>query len=335
MKKLLTRAGALASLLILASLMGCFSGLESDSLGNALPRQITDPAAEVFLPPPSLANTDWGGIPSGGATADFVALSFKGDGTVTAFTATPPGGTTYSYIYNAPNGVIYIGTPPGTDSFTIDNNTILHLVDTSIFGVTVDMKLLPKLTHQELLDFVGEGKTPRYDYSSIAFVPDPPKLGYAQMTFEDGTFPDYGLSEYDDVAIGIIDTLGLFYLDYNSAGAISVVFPNFYGYHPTDPVIYDPSPQIITTLAGTVWQDANSNTVSFDSAGNAVFRDLPSQSFPYFYNGYRAGGVGLPTPTPTTDGGSFEIDKGANTLELLFYNFRDTGSPNTFELLQP
>ena len=341
MKKLLNVARVLVPAVILASLIGCSSALESDVLSASSLAALSASAQNVETPPPSLIATDWAGYTEPGAGdpvyASLVVLHFEDSSTVTVI-KTDLSRTIYAYDYINGGGEVIID-PDTSSYFNIDSAGNIMNLDDELFGVAVTLHLLPKLTLDQLTGTVWDTITPRQIYSSIDFEPGTyPIIGNVQATFGDGTFPLYNLDYYDNVSAGIIESLGMFYLDYredcDGNDVIAVIFPNFYGYHMTQEVVYLPSRVVLKTLEETKWEAADGTTVTF-SSGEATFSD-DSEPHPYVYNGFEAGGVGKPTDSPSPEGGSFEITHtDTEPLKLNFYDFRASGANKVFTPLQP
>jgi hypothetical protein len=119
--------------------------------------------------------------------------------------------------------------------------------------------------------------------------------------------------------------MGLFYIQNNGA-TDQVIFPDFYQYHMTTPVIYSPTYTILPGLDGTTWTatvGGKTETVSFN-ANNATFSNGTAFTAPYVYNGRAAGGVDPDSSTPPNAAGSFQVIAG-QPLTLEFYNFLGGG----------
>jgi hypothetical protein len=146
------------------------------------------------------------------------------------------------------------------------------------------------------------------------------------MTFGDGTFPVYEILYYNGGSMGLIQNAGLFYLGQDTSGNNTVIFPDFYGYHTNQDVIYTASTQLLATIAGTNWKaEDDGQIMTFAGIGNSVTFSGGSLSLTttYVYNGYQAGGI--------NDGiGSFEVDPDGTSLSILFYNFNGSGTSKTF-----
>jgi hypothetical protein len=325
-------ARVIVPLLAVASFFGCSSALEGDIPGGAGTGGPAASVQKVSAYPASLAGTDWGGAPDVTPPAEprYVVLSFtagsgtpeSGTGVLLLSSSDDPDDFGYDYDASSGNGVIYTATY-GDGKFSIDVNTnvmtfILPDLAAQDYYLNLIVPRLPSINGT-----VWNTITPRNIYSSIDFETDT-----VQTTFGDGTFPLYDLLFYDGISAGLIRTMGLFYLDYNSDGVLTVVFPDFYRYHMGVPVIYTPSENVLSSVDGTVWATKNADeTVTF-TGGYAVFKGADNFTAPYLYNDKQAGAAGVP-PGTVNDAGSFLVaaNGSGNPLTLTFFNYKSRANP--------
>jgi hypothetical protein len=322
-KKLNLLARVIVPLFLAASFFGCSSALESGLLpGGAGIDGLS--ASFQQATPPALANTDWLIDNGEGADPRYIVINFSdcgvgklldNNGTITDFE--------YTYDPETGEGAI---TGDGVDwTFTVTDGvmTITTSDEEEFTANLIEVRL------STITGFVGNGPTPRYDYSSIDFETDGVTV---QMTFADGTYPPYKLITYDGVSAGFIDTLGLFYLRLED-NVTKVVFPDFYGYHMGQDVVYTPSAQIFSSLEGSIWgTSTGSDTVRF-SAGRAYFTGGYIFDTAYFYDGYQAGGAYGAGGSDTL--GSFRIiDNCVDPVTMRFYVYQGT-RPFDFTLQVP
>lgn len=324
-KKLNLLARVIVPLFVAASFFGCSSALESGLLPGGA---VIDGLSASFqqAAPPALANTDWLMDKGSGADPRYIVINFidnddgkllDNNGDITNFT--------YAYTYDPQTGKGTITVSGVTWTFTVTDGVMSIVIpNEGTFPATLIEVRLTTIT-----GFVGNGPTPRYDYSSIDFETDGVTV---QMTFADGTYPFYELVYYDGVSAGIIDTLGLFYLDYSNNGTASVIFPDFYGYHMGQNVVYTTSAEILPSLEGSIWgTSTGSDTVRF-SGGRAYFTGGYIFDTAYFYDGYQAGGAYGAGGSDTL--GSFRILDTTSPLTMRFYVYQGT-RPFDFTLQVP
>jgi hypothetical protein len=325
-KKSKLALGLIASLGV-ASFFGCSSALESDTL----PGEVTISGlaqvqqAKPSDPPATLVETDW--LIETGFSYDkpFIVVNFFDGATGNLLFSSEGDPEPFGYTY----------TPAtGAGSFTGDNyqGTFTARSD----GVTMDVTINDIGTFVAALIDAKRGNmdgtvweteaTPRDIYSSLDFEGD-----VIQTVFGDGTFPEYELLFYDGVSAGLTEDMGLFYLDYDASGVLTVVFPKFYNYHPA-PVVFTPSDEVLDSLENTVWFASGiSETATFTDRGQAVFSGSAwADTVPYVYDGKQAGGAGN-RPYTRGEPGSFRVaEVGKDQFTLTFFNWLNSGNMVTF-----
>jgi hypothetical protein len=297
----------------MALFAGCAQGFEGDALSGA------QSGRSVLAPPATLVNTDWYYEDSSGS----YVLGFRNNGAGNRLNSNISQ-TAFTYTYASGTGTIIIGG--STWDITVDGN------DMEIDDGTETLEAT-ELTAQDddLTGFVGNTITPAKIYSSIDFVDGSAgEDGTAQMVFGDGTFPTYTVIFYDGVSAGLIERLGLFYLEDTGSGNYNVVFPYFYTYHST-PVIYEPSAEVLATLVNTTWSAQGITEKVVFGVGTADFTgDYESANLPYVYDDRQSGAAGvypLTQPYP----GSFLVEGDeVSGYTMTFFNWLDKDTEVTF-----
>ncbi|MDR1176213.1 MAG: hypothetical protein LBK83_12185 [Treponema sp.] len=297
--------------LALAFVMGCSQGFESDTLsGGGLAGGFSASVQKGVEQPADLAGTDWLITTGIGMEPYFIVVNFSDDENGNLL-GSDISRTTFSYTYEPNDGTGEITTLVGTGDFEIDTSDVMTITIPGYANQFTASLIVPTL--DTMTGSVWNGPTPRYSYNSLDF-----EDSAVQTTFGDGTYPLYNLIYYDGVSAGLIEDMGLFYLKFDSAGVLTVVFPDFYRYHMSTPVVYTPSAPLLKSLNGTVWSATGSikETVTFTADGADFSGDDPFNA-KYVYNERQAGGV-------SNGAGSFRILAGS-TLSIEFYNFRGQG----------
>jgi hypothetical protein len=144
-RKILSWTSVVLPMLILASLIGCSSGLESDVSveGIATPNGQMS-VQKVVVPPVSLDNTEWGGntnFPEEYTGPAYVIIRFV-DSTYAVLLKSDITRTSCTYTYDADLGEGTITTEGNTESaFTADGETIS--IAAGIFDYGFDVQFLP------------------------------------------------------------------------------------------------------------------------------------------------------------------------------------------------